>query len=542
MKRIVSLLTFILISIAFLNAQTIKIAILDFENTSGIVKYDGLGKAMSSMLISDIEANVSPKRLQLVERSQIQNILKEQNFQASSAVDKTTTVKAGKLLGVKYLLVGDIYILNDVLVINARLTDTETGDIKFSKKQEGRLNEWLTLKTNISKELAASISTPFTDPVIPDKDISIATLTTFGNAILAKDIGDNTLAEKLVETVNEYNPDFRYLDELKIELVEIKKRIEQNTKEIYILKENVETSIKDPMEISLKYLEDKKVDLAAKYLQISKIRLNIQDNQYKNKLLFIKFIESLILQEKHEFSNALRLQDSILREYPFFLKCRQEYIGNLIKLDSSLSRIQSELDFIEENDEIIQSKEFSYQSGFDHDYIGIGFRGKYVLSLGYGFIDWTNDLSFKLGLLSNMGRIYFEMGKYLHGEKWFNSGINLILTMQKRWSYNLPYFYNCVEESSFLTILSWSCAEYRRFEFGDKIITDLGFDLLSKDLMSVINFGHLYVLNKNVKKALDFYCWAIQNNVGQYTDVKEIILADLDTLKVPDKFIISCKY
>ena len=135
MKKIL-ILIFVLVFNFLSYSQSIKIAILDFENTSGIAKYDGLGKAMSSMLITDIESNVSPKRLQLVERAQIQKILKEQNFQSSSAVDKTTTVKAGKILGVKYLLVGDIYILNDVLVINARLTDTETGDIKFSKKQE----------------------------------------------------------------------------------------------------------------------------------------------------------------------------------------------------------------------------------------------------------------------------------------------------------------------------------------------------------------------------------------------------------------------
>ena len=115
----------------FSNAQSIKVAILDFENTSGIAKYDGLGKAMSSMLISDIEANVSPKRLQLVERAQIQKILKEQNFQKTSSVDKASSVKMGKLLGVKYLLVGDIFVLNDALVINSRLVDTETGNIKF---------------------------------------------------------------------------------------------------------------------------------------------------------------------------------------------------------------------------------------------------------------------------------------------------------------------------------------------------------------------------------------------------------------------------
>jgi len=63
-------------------AQSTRIAILDFENISVFAKYDALGKAMSSMLISDIEANVSSKRLQLVERAQIEKVLKEQNFQA----------------------------------------------------------------------------------------------------------------------------------------------------------------------------------------------------------------------------------------------------------------------------------------------------------------------------------------------------------------------------------------------------------------------------------------------------------------------------
>ena len=132
-KRIVCIL-FLFFFLYTCFAQPLRIAILDFDNISGIAKYDGLGKAMSSMLISDIESNVSPKRLQLVERAQIQKILKEQNFQASKVVDKATSVKAGKLLGVKYLLVGGIFLLKDVLVINARLTDIETGDIKFSKK------------------------------------------------------------------------------------------------------------------------------------------------------------------------------------------------------------------------------------------------------------------------------------------------------------------------------------------------------------------------------------------------------------------------
>ena len=229
---------FILFSVNVVIAQTTRVAILDFDNISGIAKFDGLGKAMSSMLITDIEANVSPKRLQLVERAQIQKILKEQNFQSSDAVDKSTAVRAGKILGVKYLLVGDIYILDDVLVINARLTDTETGDIKFSKKQEGKVSTWLMLKTNIAKELASSISMPFTDPNIPDKEINVATITTFGNALVAKDEGKFEKAEELLNTVAEFSPDFKYLDDLKAELDVLKKQVEKNTASIQVLEKS----------------------------------------------------------------------------------------------------------------------------------------------------------------------------------------------------------------------------------------------------------------------------------------------------------------
>ncbi len=222
MKRIF-ILYLLLIVILPIYGQTKRIAILDFENISGIAKYDGLGKAMSSMLISDIEANVSSKRLQLVERAQIQKVLKEQNFQASKNVNKNTAVQAGKLLGVNYLLVGDVYILNDQLIINARLTNTETGDIVFSKKQEGKTIGWLNLKTNIAKELATSLAQPFTEPTIPDKETNFATITTFAKAIEAKDSGDIKKSEELINMVKEFNPDFKYLEDLKVIIDQLKK-------------------------------------------------------------------------------------------------------------------------------------------------------------------------------------------------------------------------------------------------------------------------------------------------------------------------------
>lgn len=308
MKNILLVLLFCFFAITNSNAQSIKVAILDFENTSGVAKYDGLGKAMSSMLITDIESNVSPKRLQLVERAQIQKILKEQNFQNSSAVDKTTTVKAGKILGVKYLLVGDIYILNDVLVINARLTDTETGDIKFSKKQEGKLSTWLMLKTNIAKELALSISMPFTEPNIPDKEMNVATITTFGNAVVAKDEGKIEKAEELINTVQEFSPDFEYIDDLKNEIKELKNRLGK-------VEQDLEITTTDPISAAKNYEKLGNYIDAEKYYLIGLKRLN--SNQIFMTMVYNYFLAELSFKTQ-EYEKALNYCEKVLQFYFLF--------------------------------------------------------------------------------------------------------------------------------------------------------------------------------------------------------------------------------
>jgi TolB-like protein len=211
MKR----LFFILLLFTFqLNAQTIRIAISDFENLSGNAKYDGLGKALSSMLISDIELNVSKKKLQLVERSQLNKILKEQSIQSGKAFDKNTTVKLGKLLGINFVLIGDIFVLNDELVINARLTSVENGEIKFSNKQTGKLSQWLAVKTKIAKELSDNLKLPFVEPSIIDKEMSPGILASFSNAVAEFDKGNFEKAIVISETIKSINPDFNYVDDL----------------------------------------------------------------------------------------------------------------------------------------------------------------------------------------------------------------------------------------------------------------------------------------------------------------------------------------
>ena len=68
MKKIFFLIVLLCSGTSF--SQTNKVAILDFENTSGKSEYDALGKSLSNMLITDLKNNIHPKKVEFYQRAQ----------------------------------------------------------------------------------------------------------------------------------------------------------------------------------------------------------------------------------------------------------------------------------------------------------------------------------------------------------------------------------------------------------------------------------------------------------------------------------------
>jgi hypothetical protein len=68
-----------------------------------------------------------------VERSLINKLIEEQKLGMTGVVDDTTATKIGKLLGVKAIISGSVLKLQNVLEINARIIDVETGSIKAAE-------------------------------------------------------------------------------------------------------------------------------------------------------------------------------------------------------------------------------------------------------------------------------------------------------------------------------------------------------------------------------------------------------------------------
>jgi TolB-like protein len=88
--------------------------------------------------IEDLSTSMINKGFQLVERGQLDKVIKELKIQSSGAIDPKTAQEIGKLTGADLILVGSISDRGNFVVINARLLETKTGKAIVASRVEMR--------------------------------------------------------------------------------------------------------------------------------------------------------------------------------------------------------------------------------------------------------------------------------------------------------------------------------------------------------------------------------------------------------------------
>ena len=130
------------------------VAVLYFDNNTGKTDYDGLGRGISAMLITDLSALPQVK---IVEREKLQQVLTEQQLQQLSMFDPATAVKTGKLLGAQYLLTGAFSAVDPQMRIDTRVIRVETGEVVRTAKVQGKSDDFFSLQQKLSHELVSAL-------------------------------------------------------------------------------------------------------------------------------------------------------------------------------------------------------------------------------------------------------------------------------------------------------------------------------------------------------------------------------------------------
>jgi len=117
----------------------------DTADTSGYE--EGIVRILETPLVS------SPD-FELVERADIDKVIRELQLTRDRQFDQSTAVRIGRLVGAQQLLLGSYFKIGKTLRIDARIVDTETGRILTSVAREGDAEDLTALVTTIGEELA----------------------------------------------------------------------------------------------------------------------------------------------------------------------------------------------------------------------------------------------------------------------------------------------------------------------------------------------------------------------------------------------------
>ena len=198
------------------HAASPTVAVMPFKDLSG--SKGSIGEAIRETVTTDLRG---VSGLRVIERSNIDRVLAEQNLQAmKSDLDPLATVKVGKLLGATLIVAGAYQKAASTVRLTARFVKVETGEVVGTAKVDGSSDDFLTLQDRVTVQLLKSAGIEQTQVQTFAKRTrpkikSLKTVELYGDAVVETD--DHKKQDFLKLALNE-DPTFTYavrdLDEL----------------------------------------------------------------------------------------------------------------------------------------------------------------------------------------------------------------------------------------------------------------------------------------------------------------------------------------
>lgn len=179
------------------------IAVMPFENGGSYGRdkedFEALQQGIPAMLISELSLNPAGR---IVDRSDINRILQEQNLVTQGRVDAATAARIGRIVGARYMVMGAFIDHYGKMRIDARIVDVETSEIlkvvAVGPKEREKLFEMI-------RETATAIMANTKLPPLPVQQASAVrripteALTYYSRALLYQDRGEKAKAIEYYE-------------------------------------------------------------------------------------------------------------------------------------------------------------------------------------------------------------------------------------------------------------------------------------------------------------------------------------------------------
>ena len=136
--------------------RSLRVVVLPFKNVTRQPQDDWLSDSFAETLTMGL---VKVDALDLIERSQIRQLMKEQQFGQSVFGDSETAPQLGKMLGANVVVLGSYQKVGETLQANVRFVDVETGkvDARRVSQVEGPVKDIFRLQRDLAKRLVEQL-------------------------------------------------------------------------------------------------------------------------------------------------------------------------------------------------------------------------------------------------------------------------------------------------------------------------------------------------------------------------------------------------
>jgi len=213
-RSILALITLAAVSVAAAGALRAQqrgpdtrpgIAVLPFNNGGSYGQdkenFEALEVGIAAMLISELSANPAAR---IVEREDIQKILDEQNLGAAGRVDPQTAARIGKLVGARYVVLGNFIDFYGDFRVDVRLVSVETSEIVKTEAERMQRDHLFDIVRTVAGKLMRDANLPALPRQTSDQRMSrqvpTEALTYYSRAILYQNRGQK---DKAVEMYNQ---------------------------------------------------------------------------------------------------------------------------------------------------------------------------------------------------------------------------------------------------------------------------------------------------------------------------------------------------
>ena len=165
-----------------------------------------LGKAVAAMLVTEFSGRDG---MRVIERANLQDLLREQRLALTGRVDESSAVEIGKIAGAQYVLHGQVMSLGATLRMDIRAVDVETSEVIAVIKKMDQTDALLGVIVSIADDFAEELdlTPPSQRPEI--EPIPVRATIEFSRAVDFEDRGETDQAIEHYEAALEIHPNHR---------------------------------------------------------------------------------------------------------------------------------------------------------------------------------------------------------------------------------------------------------------------------------------------------------------------------------------------